>query len=86
MNGGMNAMKYQCIKCNITWGQGTPETDGYSHGLCIVCLREALIPLYRKRQTQEGNFDCFGRSSGYCDQYGCKYREICLIQMIVYAQ
>jgi hypothetical protein len=71
-------MKYQCIKCNETWGEGTPEKDGYSHGLCLYCLKEALIPLYRRRQMREGNFDCFGRSSGFCDQNGCKYRAICL--------
>ncbi len=69
---------YQCIRCLGTWGMGQPELDGYSHGLCARCLKEALIPLYRKRQSQEGNFDCFGKSSGYCDQSACKYRGICI--------
>jgi hypothetical protein len=71
-------MKYQCIRCYTTWGEGTPEIDGYSHGLCSYCLKEALIPVYRRRQVLEGNFDCFGKSFDYCDQYGCKYRDICL--------
>lgn len=71
-------MMYQCIKCRKTWGDGHPEKDGYSHGLCIPCLKDALTPLYRKRQAQEGNFDCFGKSSGFCDQLTCKYRKICL--------
>lgn len=75
-------MKYQCIKCRVTWGEGTPELDGYSHGLCLYCLKEALTPLYRKRQMQEGSFDCFGRAEGFCDQYGCKYREICLVSIL----
>lgn len=71
-------MMYQCIRCRITWGEGRPEVDGYSHGLCLSCLKEALIPIYRKRQVQEGNFDCFARAAGFCDQDYCKYRTICL--------
>ncbi|HOV86449.1 MAG TPA: hypothetical protein PLM79_08805 [Syntrophobacteraceae bacterium] len=71
-------MKFQCIRCHSSWGEGIPEEEGYSHGLCAPCLKEALTPLYRKRQISEGNFDCFGRSQGYCDQSACKYREICL--------
>lgn len=71
-------MMYQCIRCHMTWGDGTPEKDGYSHGLCMTCLREALTPLYRKRQALEGNFDCFARANGFCDQALCKYRQICL--------
>lgn len=72
-------MMYQCIRCQITWGEGCPERDGYSHGLCPACLKEALTPLYRQRQIREGHFDCFGRSSGYCDQWGCSYRSVCLV-------
>jgi hypothetical protein len=71
-------MMYQCIKCGKTWGEGQPESDGFSHGLCLVCLKDALTPLYRKRQSEEGNFDCFGKSDGYCDQAACKYRKICM--------
>jgi hypothetical protein len=26
----------------------------------------------------EGNFDCFGKGSTYCDQQNCKYRQWCL--------
>ncbi|HQN19316.1 MAG TPA: hypothetical protein PKV86_09260 [Syntrophobacteraceae bacterium] len=75
----MKPIKYQCIRCKVTWAEGEPEIDGYSHGLCGPCLKEALIPLYRKRQVEEGNFDCFGRSQGFCDQSHCIYREICLL-------
>lgn len=71
-------MMYQCIKCLKTWGDGQPEVDGYSHGLCECCLREALTPLYRRRQVSEGNFDCFAKASGFCDQHACKYRRVCL--------
>ncbi|NLI82160.1 MAG: hypothetical protein GX443_10820 [Deltaproteobacteria bacterium] len=73
-------MKYQCIRCRVTWGNGDPERDGYSHGLCEECLKAALTPLYRKRQLAEGNFDCFGTASDYCDQHACTYRQICLLK------
>jgi len=71
-------MVYKCVGCGKTWGEGEPDPDGYSHGLCLECLKEALTPIYRKRQADEGNFDCFGRASDYCDQPACKYRKICL--------
>ncbi len=72
-------MMYQCFRCKSTWGEGRPEVEGYSHGLCAPCLKEALTPIYRKRQVREGHFDCFGKSAGYCDQYSCKYRDVCLL-------
>jgi hypothetical protein len=35
--------------------------------------------LIRAIQLHEGNFDCFGSAiDGYCDQYGCFWREDCL--------
>lgn len=71
-------MKYQCIRCCVTWGEGNPEEEFYSHGLCLFCLKEALTPIYRKRQLAEGNFDCFGKANGSCDQVRCLYRELCL--------
>lgn len=71
-------MMYQCIRCRKTWGSSDAILDWFSHGLCAKCLKEALTPLYRKRQAREGNFDCFARASGYCDQSGCEYRQICL--------
>jgi hypothetical protein len=72
-------MKYQCIRCNVEWGTGNPALDGYSHGLCAECLKLGLTPIYRKRQLEEGNFDCFAKSEGYCDQSNCRYKDICLI-------
>jgi len=32
----------------------------------------------RAVQRAEGNFDCFGRSGGYCDQVFCAWRDDCL--------
>lgn len=72
-------MMYQCIRCQMTWGDEASESDYYSHGLCLKCLKEALTPLYRRRQAKEGNRDCFARAPGHCDQLSCQYRHICLV-------
>lgn len=34
--------------------------------------------LIRTIQCKEGNFDCFGTASDYCDQLTCCWREDCL--------
>lgn len=34
--------------------------------------------IIRAVQRAEGNFDCFGTSSGYCDQTNCLWRNDCL--------
>ena len=34
--------------------------------------------LIRTIQRKEGNFDCFGTASDYCDQLVCCWREDCL--------
>ena len=34
----------------------------------------------RALQRAEGNFDCFGRSEGYCDRGDCAWRDDCLKQ------
>lgn len=37
------------------------------------------VEFIRCIQREEGNFDCYGTAlSGYCDQYGCLWREDCL--------
>lgn len=73
---GMNP-RSRCIVCKTTWGDGDPE-DGYTDGLCPTHVIIALVPIYRHRQRQEGHFDCFARSNGFCDQDLCKYRQLCL--------
>lgn len=79
------AILIKCISCNLVWDKdtGTIREDvdydqHISHGLCSKCLRERCLELFRSRQRKEGNFDCFGRSNGYCDQVNCKYRNVCL--------
>jgi hypothetical protein len=34
--------------------------------------------LIRQIQRTEGNFDCFGTSKDYCNQFQCCFREDCL--------
>ena len=34
--------------------------------------------LIRSIQRAEGNFDCFGTATDYCDQLGCSWRDDCL--------
>jgi hypothetical protein len=76
-------MTYQCINCRTTWETHHHNADNLiSHGLCGKCLKEALKPLYRKRQRREGHFDCFGKAECYCDQLKCMYRTVCLEQSI----
>jgi len=70
---------YFCIRCKKTWKIDNGDLDGTpSGGLCKPCLKESLAPLYRKRQSEERNFDCFGKATDYCDQPQCKYRGLCL--------
>ena len=70
---------YVCVRCRKTWEIRNGDTDPtVSGGLCKRCLRNGLIQLYRGKQLKEGNFDCFGKASDYCDQLDCRYRELCL--------
>jgi hypothetical protein len=36
------------------------------------------MELIQMIQRAEGNFDCFGSATDYCDQYRCCFREDCL--------
>ncbi len=36
------------------------------------------MELIQMIQRTEGNFDCFGRATDYCDQFHCCFREDCL--------
>jgi hypothetical protein len=70
---------YLCIKCKKSWEIENGDDDSTPSGsLCKPCLKESLVPIYRKRQSLENNFDCFGKAAGYCDQLQCKYRNLCL--------
>lgn len=80
---------YLCIMCKKTWRIDNGDMDNTPSGsLCKLCLKQSLVALYRKRQSKEGNFDCFAKATNYCDQLQCKYRELCLTQILgrVYPQ
>ncbi|MFH1076172.1 MAG: hypothetical protein V1753_04925 [Pseudomonadota bacterium] len=70
-------MTYQCVKCKMIWIKGE-ESELYSHGLCKECAKMLLIPTIRRKQADEGNFDCFGKATSYCDQPSCKYKDLCV--------
>jgi len=70
-------VKFRCIVCGKTKGEGNPRVEGYSDGFCTDCARIHLIPLIRMKQRRAGNFDCFGKAENYCDQ-PCKYKLICV--------
>jgi len=72
-------MKSVCIACNKKYSDKEPlDNRSMSHGLCPSCLKITLIPLYRRRQLKEGNFDCYGKAIDYCDQFRCSYRMRCI--------
>jgi hypothetical protein len=71
-------MKFRCIVCQTTWGEGIPEVEGYSDGLCEAHAMILLVKLYREKQASEKNPDCCGKSDGYCDQDLCRFRHVCL--------
>ncbi len=70
---------YRCIKCGKNWELKDGDIDSTPSGsLCKPCLKECLIPIYRKRQAKEGSFECYAKAADYCDQSLCKYRVLCL--------
>ena len=79
--GAKNQLRVKCVKCGKEWQKESVISwgpDDISSSLCDVCFREVISPMIRKKQLKEGNFDCFGRAGGYCDQSGCKYNKWCL--------
>ena len=74
-------MRHKCINCGVEWGGELDEDGFYSHGVCRTCCREALRPIYRKRQREEiGSWECFGNAIGNCSQKDCKYYYICVLK------
>lgn len=69
-----------CIRCKNKFAVVRADNqDGFdTHGICAGCLVETLTPTFRKRQAEEGNPDCFGKSSGYCNREGCLYFDLCV--------
>ena len=75
-------IRVKCIKCGEEWEKDAIipwGPDDYSSSFCNTCFKEVISRVIHRKQLKEGNFDCFGKSSGYCDQFACKYRELCLL-------
>ncbi len=47
-----------------------------NHGVNSFGKRKSQ--LIREVQRSEGNFDCFGSATNFCDQWGCSFRSLCL--------
>jgi hypothetical protein len=81
MGNGNHKLRVKCIKCGEEWEKSTfiPwGPDDYTSSFCNTCFRELISHVIHRKQLKEGNFDCFGKASVYCDQSACKYRELCL--------
>jgi hypothetical protein len=79
--GAMNKLRVKCVKCGKEWQKESVISWGpndISSSLCNDCFREVISPIIRKKQLNEGNFDCFGTAGSYCDQSTCKYKPWCL--------
>lgn len=51
----------------------------FSSTICPTCAQQSCGAKYRKKQALEGNVPCFGSArNGYCDQFSCKYRTLCI--------
>jgi hypothetical protein len=78
---GNRKLRVKCIKCGEEWEKDTVipwGPDDYTSSLCNRCFRELISHVIHRKQLKEGNFDCFGKASIHCDQFTCKYRELCL--------
>ncbi len=47
-------------------------------GMGIKSFGKTKVDLIREIQRQEGNFDCYAKTEGYCDQVECIFRESCI--------
>ena len=66
----MSAKQSQVVKM--------PELRLMSKGLGINSFGKRKADLIREIQTAEGNFDCFGKAEGFCDQWNCRFRSLCM--------
>ena len=80
---GPNKIRVKCIKCGLEWEKDSVISwgpDDFTSSLCDPCFKEVIARTIHKKQLNEGNFDCFGKADGYCDQLTCKYRKWCLFK------
>jgi hypothetical protein len=54
------------------------EVKAKAKAMKINSFGKTKVELIREIQRMEGNFDCYGRAEGSCDQMECCFRESCL--------
>jgi hypothetical protein len=54
------------------------EIRSLAKSLGIKSFGKSKVELIKEIQSKQGNFDCFGTATNYCDQLECLFRESCL--------
>jgi hypothetical protein len=54
------------------------EVRAIAKGLGINSFGKSKAELVKEIQRKQGNFDCFGSTTNYCDQLSCLFRSSCL--------
>ncbi|MGA2400143.1 MAG: SAP domain-containing protein [Syntrophobacteraceae bacterium] len=54
------------------------EVRSLAKSLGIISFGKSKLELIREIQRKQGNFDCFGKATSYCDQLECLFRASCL--------
>jgi hypothetical protein len=54
------------------------EIRSMAKNLGINSFGKTKTELIREIQRAEGNFDCFGTATDFCDQQDCSFRTLCL--------
>lgn len=54
------------------------EIRSLAKTLGIKSFGKSKVDLIKEIQTKQGNFDCYGTATDYCDQLECLFREPCL--------
>ncbi len=54
------------------------EIRALAKSLGINSFGKSKVDLIKEIQRKEGNFDCFGTATDFCDQVECLFRSSCL--------
>jgi len=54
------------------------EIRAIAKNLGINSFGKSKAELIKEIQRKEGNFDCFGSATSYCDQLDCLFRASCV--------
>lgn len=56
------------------------EVRAIAKSLEINSFGKSKVALIKEIQRKEGNFDCFGSATVYCDRLDCLFRSSCLFE------